>query len=274
MLGTDLMTSFSPEDNVMGMDLPEIDITKPDQCLTAVKEVRPDVVINAAAFTRVDDCETRQAEASQVNGDGAGNLSKAAAASGSLFVHYSTDYVFDGQKNEAYLEEDATNPQSVYGKSKLLGETLIRTHCPEHMIIRTSWLFGQNGVNFIRTIVNLAEKGSALRVVNDQRGSPTYTKDLASYTVKMIRAGCRSTYHVTNSGSCTWFELASHVLDCLRMSGVSIKPVSTSEFPRPARRPANSVLANMHLRQDGLTLMRSWQSAVKEYVTSPEFRNH
>jgi dTDP-4-dehydrorhamnose reductase len=266
MLGTDLMSVFSPGHDVIGLDKPEIDITRREHCLARVEELRPDVVINAAAFTRVDDCETHEKEAFLVNGHGAGNLAKAAASIGSLLVHFSTDYIFDGLKNEAYLEEDAPNPQSIYGKSKLLGENLIRRNCPNHLIIRISWLFGQYGANFIRTIVGAARKGTRLRVVNDQRGSPTYTRDVAAHTMKMIAAGCRSTYHVTNHGFCTWFELASRALEWSGLESIPITPVSTSEFPRPAPRPANSTLANARLEREGLPLMRSWQSAVREYV--------
>jgi dTDP-4-dehydrorhamnose reductase len=266
MLGTDLMAVFGSAHEVAGLDLPAIDITRPEQCFAAVDSLHPDVLINAAAFTRVDDCETRPDEAMQVNGHGAGNLARAAAATGSLFVHYGTDYIFDGLKREAYVEEDEPNPQSAYGKSKLLGETLIRRHCPNHLILRTSWLFGPHGPNFIRTIVGAAKKGTSLRVVHDQRGSPTYSRDLAEWTLKMIAAGCRSTYHVTNSGACTWFELASKAVEWAGTKNVSIAPVTTSEFPRPAPRPANSVLANAHLERDGLPGMRPWQVAAREYV--------
>ncbi len=266
MLGTDLMTAFSRCHEVIGLDRPEIDIARPEQCLARAKDLHPAVLINAAAFTRVDDCETHEEEAYLVNGYGAGNLSKAAAATDSLLVHYSTDYVFDGHKKGAYLEEDAPNPQSVYGKSKLLGETLIRQNCSNHLIIRISWLFGPNGSNFIKTILDLAKTGSRLRVVDDQKGSPTYTRDVAEHTLRMIEAGCRSTYHLSNSGSCSWFELASRALEWAGFEGIPIAPVSTSEFPRPAPRPANSVLACARLEQDGLPMMRPWQAAVREYI--------
>lgn len=268
MLGTDLMETFAPLYDVTGYDRPEMDISKPEACLAGVKEIEPDIIINAASFTRVDECESHEEEAFSINGYGAGNLAKAAASTGSLFVHYSTDYVFDGAKKEAYREEDAVNPQSIYGKSKLLGENLVRRNCPNHLILRTSWLFGRNGGNFIRTIVGAARKGTPLRVVDDQKGSPTYSIDLAAQTLKMITAGCRSIYHVTNSGHCTWFDLASSALQWAGIEDVPITPVSTSEFPRPAPRPANSILANARLEQEGLSLMRSWQDAAREYVES------
>jgi dTDP-4-dehydrorhamnose reductase len=266
MLGSDLMAVFGPAHAVAGLDLPDLDITQWEPCVAKVKEQAPDVIINAAAYTRVDDCEAQEDAAYRVNAHGAGNLAQAAASTGAWLVHYSTDYVFDGLKSEAYLEDDAPNPRSVYGKSKLLGESLIRRHCPKHMILRTSWLFGPNGPNFLRTIIGAAKKGAPLRVVHDQKGSPTYSRDLAEWTLKMIDAGCRSTYHVTNSGACTWFELASKAVEWAGIEGVSITPVSTSEFPRPAPRPANSVLANARLIQDGLPPMRSWQIAAREYI--------
>ena len=272
MLGTDLMETFSRAYETTGTDLPELDITQLEQCHARLNELRPDVIINSAAFTQVDACESRQEEAFLANGHGAGNLAKAAASTGALLVYYSTDYVFDGQKQGAYVEEDTPNPQSIYGKSKLMGESLTREHCPNHLILRTSWLFGRNGSNFIRTILSAARNGNPLRVVNDQRGSPTYSKDLAAHTRMMIEAGCRSTYHVTNSGSCTWFELAAQALECAAIRTVPIAPVSTSEFPRPAPRPANSILANARLVRVGFSLLRPWQDAVREYVKA-EFRS-
>jgi dTDP-4-dehydrorhamnose reductase len=271
MLGTDLMEVLRPSHEVIGIDRPEIDIGLPDQCFERAREFHPEVIVNAAAFTRVDECETNTSEAFSVNGAGPGNLARAAEITNSLMVHYSTDYIFDGTKSGAYLEEDEPNPQSVYGKSKLLGESLVRQICRNYLILRTSWLFGRNGPNFIRTIVNAAQNDEPLRVVNDQRGSPTYSKDLAAHTLKMIEASCLGIYHVTNSGSCTWFELASEAVEWAGIRNVSITPVSTSEFKRPAARPANSVLANARLEQSGFPLMRSWQAAAREYVLA-EFR--
>jgi dTDP-4-dehydrorhamnose reductase len=266
MLGTDLMETARPGHDVRGIDLPEIDITNPEQCLAIAQALRPGVIVNAAAYTRVDDCETHSQQAFLVNGQGAGNLARAAAESGALFVHYSTDYIFDGTKKGAYLEEDAPNPQSVYGKSKLLGEELVRTSSPNHLIVRTSWLFGRNGANFIQTIVNAARNGLPLRVVNDQEGSPTYTRDLAAQTWRIVDAGCRGTYHLTNTGSCTWFELASRALQWTGNANIPITPVSTSEYPRPAPRPSNSVLANERMKREGFDLLRHWEAAAREYV--------
>ena len=268
MLGSDLMQVFSSNEDVLGSDLPEIDITDPDQCRARIRDLRPGVIINAAAMTDVDYCETHEPEAVKVNGNGAGHLACAAAEIGAHLIHYSTDYVFDGQKSEAYREDDPTAPVSAYGRSKLIGEELVRSACQDHLIIRTSWAFGRNGKNFIRTIISAAREGRALRVVNDQRGCPTYTRDLASHTALMLKAGCRGTYHVTNSGSCTWYELAVRALDWAGLERVRITPVTTADFPRPAKRPANSILANSKLQREGLPLMRPWPIAAREYINN------
>jgi dTDP-4-dehydrorhamnose reductase len=214
----------------------------------------------------VDYCEDHPEEAFLVNAQGAANLAEAVASVGGLLAHYSTDYVFDGQKAEPYLEEDPPNPLSVYGKSKLKGEELVRTLCPNHLILRTSWLFGPNGKNFIRTIVTAARNGHPLRVVHDQRGSPTYTRDLAIHTRHLVENHRRGTYHVTNSGWCTWHELAVKAIGWAGLDKVSITAVTAADFPRPAPRPANSRLANARLTREGSEPMRAWPAAAEEYV--------
>jgi dTDP-4-dehydrorhamnose reductase len=268
MLGSDLMNAFGANHEVIGLDLPQLDITNADQCRTVPGNLKPDIIVNSAGFTDVDGCEHDETRASRVNGYGPGNLASAAAETGALFIHYSTDYVFDGTKTGAYTESDPTAPLSAYGRSKLLAEELIPCCCQNFLILRTSWLFGRNGKNFIRTILTAARSGRPLRVVDDQRGCPTYTQDLATQTVKMIEAGCRGIYHVTNSGSCTWYQLAAGSVEWAKIEGVTISPVTTKEFPRPARRPANSVLANARLEREGLPLMRPWPIAVREYINS------
>ena len=268
MLGSDLMNAFGANHEVIGLDLPQLDITNADQCRTLPGTCKPDVIVNAAAFTDVDGCEHDEKRALRVNGYGAGNLASAASEAGALFIHYSTDYVFDGTKAGAYIESDPTAPLSAYGRSKLLAEELIPCCCQNYLILRTSWLFGRNGKNFIRTILSAALSGRPLRVVNDQRGSPTYTQDLAIQTARMVEAGCRGIYHVTNSGSCTWYQLAAGSVEWAKIEDVAVSPISTAEFPRPAPRPANSVLANARLEREGLPLMRPWPIAVREYINS------
>ena len=262
------MEEMRPHHQVEGLGKGDLDIRDADQCMRRVADLRPDILINAAAMTNVDGCELESEEAFRVNGGGSENLAAAAAAAGSLLVYYSTDYVFDGTQKEPYRESDAPNPQSVYGKSKLQGEERARAKAPNHLILRTSWLFGCNGKNFIRTIVAAARKGDPLRVVNDQKGSPSFTRDLAARTRAMLERGCRGTYHVTNHGACSWYELAKQSVQRAGLTDVSIVPVTTQEFPRPARRPANSVLANERLEQEGFPPLRPWQEAVQDYVES------
>jgi dTDP-4-dehydrorhamnose reductase len=266
MLGNDLVCAFKDHE-VLGLDLPEMDITDPVQCRRRVEQIRPDVTICAAAMTAVDYCEHHAKEAFLVNGDGPGFLAAAAAATGSFFVHYSTDYIFDGLGKAPYVEEDDPNPLSIYGKSKLLGEQRVRDQGSGHLILRTSWLFGIHGKNFIRTIVGAARQGLPLKVVKDQTGSPTYSRDLASMTARLLREGASGTYHVTNGGACTWYELARHALDCAGLPDIGIAPAGSADYGRPAPRPANSVLANARLLREGFAPMRPWQDAVREYVS-------
>lgn len=266
MLGMDLVDEFGRDFEVLGVDQEETDITRLEACYDTVNAFHPDVIINAAALTNVDYCETHEAEALRINGTGAGNIAKAAESCGALLVHYSTDYVFDGLKPDPYIEEDAPNPISAYGKSKLLGEELIRQHCPDHLILRISWLFGPRGPNFIQKITDAAKQGKKLRVVEDQIGSPTYTKDVASHTSQMVRSDFRGTFHLTNQGACSWYELAVLALKCSGMDDIPIEPVSSGEYKLPAPRPNNSLLANEHLKKKGLLPMRPWEKAVEEYV--------
>ncbi len=267
MLGTDLMLALASR-NPVGFDLPELDITDSRQCIARIQEFHPAVIVNAAALTDVDYCESHEDEALRTNAEGAGNLAAAAQASGALMVHYSTDYIFDGARQEGYREEDPPGPLSAYGRSKLRGEELVRSRCRKHLILRTSWLFGCQGKNFIRTIVGAAREGRSLRVVDDQRGSPTYTKDLAERTVTLMDADCRGTYHVTNSGICSWYELALRSFEWAAVEGVAVEPVTTRQFPRPAPRPAFSVLANARMLSEGFSALRTWQQAVREYIVT------
>ncbi len=266
MLGSDLVRELRLHHEVAAADLPGLDIADPESCLAAVAECRPEVVINAAALTAVDYCEDHEPEAFRVNAEGAANIGRAAAGAAALLVHYSTDYIFDGSKSSAYVEEDAPNPVSAYGRSKWRGEELVRALNPGHIILRTAWLFGPQGKNFVRTVVMAAREGRPLRVVDDQRGSPTYSRDLAAWTRMLCEKQCRGTYHVTNSGTCTWYDLAAHAIRCAGMDGSRVEAVKTKEFPLPAPRPANSVLANTRLEREGFPLMRHWRDAAAEYV--------
>ncbi len=266
MLGTELMTVFAAAGPVTGVDIAELDITDAGQCHECVSRLRPDVIINAAALTAVDYCESHEEEANRINGEGPGNLAQAASETGALFVHYSTDYVFDGLKTAPYSEGDPPCPRSAYGRSKLLGENKVQACGSGHLILRTAWLFGCHGKNFIRTILRAARSGQPLRVVDDQRGSPTSARDLAVHTRRLVESGCRGIFHVANSGECTWFELARHSIEWAGIVGVSLSPCSTADYPLPAPRPANSVLAAARLENSGIGAMRPWQEAVRDYI--------
>jgi len=225
---------------------------------TAVKEIirreRPYAVINAAAYTDVDGCEDHEDHATAVNGYAPGYIASACSETGAILVHYSTDYIFDGSRMN-YREDDDPNPLSAYGRSKLLGERLIRENTRNYRIIRTSWLFGSHGKNFVDTILALSQQMSQVKVVNDQSGKPTYTVDLARKTPEIIslKAGI---YHITNDGVCSWYDFASAFIP-------NAVPCSTAEFPRKAKRPAFSVLVNSKT-----TPLRHWSEAVKEYIVS------
>lgn len=249
MLGSDLSKVFPDAIKFTRADL---DITDKQHVLKIIKEINPDVVINAAAYTNVDGCEDEQDLAFEVNGYSPGHIAQACCDTGATLVHFSTDYVFDGSKEE-YTESDTTNPINVYGQSKLMGEQEIIKNTNNYRIIRTSWLFGENGNNFVDTMLRLSKEMETVKVVNDQLGKPTYTKDLAEKTREIINLS-PGIYHVTNEGNCTWYEFASAIID-------NAIPCSSAEFPTKAKRPTYSVLANTKFAP-----MRHWMDALVEYL--------
>ena len=248
MLGHDLQAVF-PEAICHGRD---VDITDETAVFSCITHAKPKVVLNAAAYTDVDGCEEDPGSAFRVNGEGPGYIAKACNAAGAVLIHYSTDYVFDGARQE-YYEEDTPHPINVYGESKLLGELRIREYTDDYRIIRTSWLFGRHGKNFVDTMIQLSRQMYQVRVVNDQIGRPTYTVDLAGKTADII-GGEPGIYHITNDGRCSWFEFAQAIIG-------NAVPVSSAEFPRKARRPAYSVLMNTRTSP-----MRHWKDALSEYL--------
>jgi len=251
---------------VVRADIQEFDITDPATTRTFVREKSPSVIINCAAYTAVDRAESERELAFRVNDEGARNIAGAAAEVNAALLHISTDYVFDGSKTGPYVEEDPPNPLGAYGASKLAGEEAVRETLDQHWIVRTAWLYGIHGKSFPRTILILAREGRPLRVVADQVGSPTYTVHLAWVLAKIIEHPAYGIYHAVNSGSCSWYDLACAVL---RAAGIhrEIQPVSTPEFPRPAPRPANSVLDTSKLeRAFGLRLPH-WQEGVAQFVS-------
>jgi dTDP-4-dehydrorhamnose reductase len=233
-----------------------VDITDEDEIMKLMKRERPAIVINAAAYTDVDGCEDNRIHAFEVNGNGPGYIAKACAEIDAILVHFSTDYIFDGTMTE-YREDDRPHPINTYGESKLLGEVSIAKNLENYRIIRTSWLYGSHGKNFVDTILTLSRQMPVVRVVNDQVGKPTYTVDLANKVPKIISCD-PGMYHITNDGQCSWYEFASAFIP-------NATPCSTEEFPRKAKRPAYSVLANTKTPP-----LRHWKEAVKEYIETKE----
>lgn len=243
----------------------EADVTSLAAMRSLARDARADWWWNLAAFTRVDDCESQADRAYLVNALGAGHVAQAAAETGAAVLHVSTDYVFDGRGTAPYREWDPTGPRSVYGASKLAGEHAVRAVNPRHLIVRTAWLFGAGGPNFVDTILRKARAGEALRVVDDQRGSPTWTEDLAAALVRLTAAGVLGTGHVTNRGECTWYAFARFFLERAGVAA-SLEPCDTGAFPRPAPRPAYSVLSPMWYEHVSGATMPPWQDAVTRYL--------
>jgi dTDP-4-dehydrorhamnose reductase len=270
MLGTairDILTNLGRD--FVGLRSREMDITKKKQVDAVLKDIQPGVIINAAAYTNVDGAETDKQLAFDINSKGAGNVAKAASMLGIFVVHISTDYVFDGTKNSPYLPDDATNPLGIYGSSKLEGERLVRMATVDHLIIRTSWLFGSNGKNFVHTMLDVGKSRPSVNVVNDQTGSPTYTRHLAKAIMDLLDRKVTGTWHLSNAGHCTWCTLAKEIF---RQSGmaVDVNPVKTEVFPRPAPRPQKSVLdCSATYRVLGGPLP-TWQEALREYLEEIE----
>ena len=266
MLGKDLVPALSVKHQVLARDIEDLDITDQHRVQKEIQILRPQVVVNVAAYTDVDGCESNKELAFAVNADGARNIATGCTAINARMIHLSTDYVFDGTSSVPYREEDPPHPLNVYGSSKLLGEHYIREILRDHLIIRTEWLFGRHGKNFVDTILQKAGKEENLRVVDDQRGSPTFTKDLSWALGQLLEKEGQGVFHVTNSGSCTWFEFARQILREKNIDHISIIPISSAELTRPAERPANSIL-NCH-RFETLVgrKMRTWEEALHEYL--------
>jgi dTDP-4-dehydrorhamnose reductase len=250
---------------VLGLTRAEADVTDYLRLIAPIRRFQPDWIFHLAAFTRVDDCETDPDRAFLVNALGSRNAAQAAAESEAAVLAISSDYVFDGTASTPYREYHPAAPRSVYGASKWAGEQATREVCPRHVVVRTSWLFGPGGPNFIDTILRKARAGESLRVVDDQRGSPTFTVDLARALMVLATAAQFGTYHVTNAGECTWFDLAAHAIDCAGLT-TSLERTTTAQFPRPARRPAYSVLHNLLFQHVTGATMPHWRDAVERHV--------
>jgi dTDP-4-dehydrorhamnose reductase len=269
-LGTDMVKMAKADGlDCTGLDYPDIDITNKMTVVNVINSLKPEIVINCAAFTAVDDCEVRVKEAYSVNADGPGILAEVTESIKSLLVHISTDYVFDGTKGTPYLESDSPLPKTIYGKSKLDGELKIAQNTNRFQIYRIAWLYGMYGNNFVKTIRNVAVKkastGEALKVVNDQFGTPTYTVDVCKQIFSTMKKEHFGIFHCTSEGACTWYDFAKEILQASSIK-VDLQPCTTEEFPRPAPRPKFSVLENARLKEIGENIMPEWREAFHTFI--------
>jgi dTDP-4-dehydrorhamnose reductase len=255
--------------DVVGVDVGEMDVTDASRVRAVVEEERPAVVVNCAAFTNVDGCESERDSCFDVNGRGAGNVAAAAAGAGARVIHISTDYVFDGRSRIAYKEDDETAPLSAYGESKLDGEKRVAAAAGEYVIVRTAWLFGAGGVNFVSKILARAKEGEPLEVVGDQRGSPTYAGHLATALAKLVEVEFRGVVHVAGAGEASWFDVAGEVL---RSTGyrVPLTAIATADLELPAPRPRYSVLDSSLAAKLTGEAMPAWQEGLAAYLREIE----
>jgi dTDP-4-dehydrorhamnose reductase len=251
---------------IEGVDIDTLDIADKAACENYLIASRPDIVINCAAYTNVDGCESHPEEAYQGNAIGARNLAIAAEQIGAKLLHLSTDYVFCGDEPSPRREYDRTNPVSIYGKTKLAGEEFVRSFCSRWFIVRTAWLYGYYGKNFVKTIVKKARETGQLRVVNDQFGCPTNAADLAHQILKIAATDGYGVYHCTGNGQCSWFDFAQKIVSLAGIDAV-VSPCASGDYPSPTKRPAYSVLDHMMLRITVGDDMRDWEDALKDYFT-------
>lgn len=267
MLGHQVVQACPENWDVQGVDIDDFDITSIRETLERVKSLAPEAIINCAAMTDVDGCEDRFEEAYRINGIGAGNLARAASEVGAEILHVSTDYVFNGEKRSEYYEDDPVCPKSGYGRSKLAGETFVRANNLRHWIVRTQWLYGPKGKNFVDSISKAGKEKDRLEVVDDQVGCPTYSRDLAAELVRIAMHGPPyGLYHCSNNGSCSWFEFAKKILALEGLDRVEVAPITSDKLKRPAKRPHHSVLRNFHLEMTLGDRMRSWEEALEDYM--------
>ncbi|APG26640.1 dTDP-4-dehydrorhamnose reductase [Syntrophotalea acetylenivorans] len=268
--------------SIQGFQRPEFDLTDVDQVRRAMEEFRPQVIINCCAYTQVDRCEDEEELATRVNGEGPGYLAVVARELDATLVHVSTDYVFSGNANRPYRENDATGPMSAYGRSKLKGEqAILESGLEKYFIVRTSWLYGPWGKNFVETILRLAAEREELRIVADQVGCPTYTGDLAEAIFRLLELesdsetpavfkGEYGVYHFANEGQCSWYDFACEIVEIARQIGLPVKahriePITTEQFPLPAQRPTYSVFDTAKYQKATGVSIPSWQESLKTY---------
>lgn len=263
-VGSELAALLQPLGSVIATDRTKLDLGDADAVRRVVRDAKPGVIVNSAAYTAVDKAETEETLAMRVNGEAPGVLAEEAKRLGALLVHYSTDYIFDGRNDRPYVEDDAPAPAGAYGRTKLEGEKRIRASGCRHLIVRTAWVYGEGG-NFVRAILRQASQGNALRVVNDQLGAPTWARDIADVSVQLIRKRAESTYHVSAAGVTSWYDVALEVLRRSHLQ-VEVRPVSTAEYGARAPRPAYSVLDNRKLAAIGIAPIADWRSRLARYL--------
>ena len=268
-IGSELERQLAPLVQLTALDRRQLDLEKPNLAQNVVRDIRPAVIINAAAYTSVDQAEREPERACSINAESVGGLAAEAGRIGALLVHYSTDYVFDGSKPTPYEESDIPNPLNVYGKTKLAGEQAIKDWGCFYLIIRTTWIYAATGKNFVRTIARLAQAEAELKIVDDQRGAPTSANDVANATLQIlaqISPDARHLYHVTAAGETTWYGLAKEVVAELALRKhptARLKPITTAEYPVLAQRPLNSLLSNETVERDFGIRMPHWSESLQ-----------
>ena len=274
-LGKDVVAIFSQAGHeVKGCERNDLDITDQEQCNQVIGSFQPEAIIHCAAYTAVDQAESDVDGAYLINAVGTRNIAVASEKVGAKLIYVSTDYVFDGKSDKPYQEYDSTNPQSIYGKSKRAGEILTQSLSSRYFIVRTSWVYGAHGNNFVKTMLRLGQEKPELNVVDDQKGSPTYTVHLAKFLLELSATEKYGIYHASGKGECTWYEFTKFILEeASSAHGVKFKvalsPCGTDQFPRPAPRPANSVLEHVSIRTNGLEDFPHWKKGLQEFL-----RNH
>ncbi len=265
-LGQDVVKLFSTSHEVYEYGRNELDITNAKQTTEIIENVEPHIIIHCAAYTAVDKAEENREYAYLVNATGSRYVAQAANRVGAKLCAISTDYVFDGETKYPYTELAKMNPKNVYGASKLAGENFIRECTDRYFIVRTSWVFGLYGSNFVKSMLNLGKSRSPIKVVDDQFGSPTYTKDLARFLLELTESDKFGTYHASNTGVCSWYAFAREVFSQVSWS-VDLSPCRTEDFPRPAPRPKYSVLAHTAIENNGFHQLPAWQDALHEFLS-------
>jgi dTDP-4-dehydrorhamnose reductase len=271
-LGHDMVTGLRTTGyEVVETDYPDIDITKFQNTFDIVHSCKPEVIINCAAFTAVDNCETQSETAFAINATGSENLAKCAESTDARLIHFSTDYVFDGKAQKPYIESDETLPMTTYGKSKLEGEKAIASTMERYQIFRIAWLYGIHGNNFVKTIINTAPKKiqnkEPFKVVHDQYGTPTSTIEVCRQVLEVMNKDLYGIFHSTCEGSCTWYDFTREIVKTYNLP-VDVLPCTTDEYPRPAPRPRYSVLENAYLKTNSCNVMKDWQTAFNDFWKS------